>query len=249
MRQEISNWRARIGVLSPNPNINLTCEWTGLLPEGVTFHEAVMGLTDVTPEKLLDMRQRAVTEAKKLADGMMDIILFACTSGSFVGGPGYDVNIIKELETAVGIPATTTSTCVLNAFADLGIKKIALVGPYTKEVFDIEINFFKEHGIDTLYAKSLGLHEIKDFVCLYEQPYMYYRMAKEAYRSAPEIDAIFITCLCSPARKIINTLERETGKYVISSCLVSLYGVLKQLGIKEPIEELGHLGRMLGDAG
>lgn len=245
MREQASDWRARIGVMHPSPNPNLTCEWAGLLPDGVTYHEALMGLAEVTRETLLAMKEAAIAEAKKLAYGEMDIILFACTSGSFVGGPGYDENIIKELEAAAGTPATTASTCVLAAFADLGIKKIALVGPYPRDIFDIEIKFFEEHGINTLYSKSLGYSDIKYYMHLHEQPNLFYRMAKEAWKAAPDIDAIFITCLCSPARKMINILERETGKLVVSSCSASLYGVLKQLGIREPIEEYGQLGRML----
>lgn len=247
MKEEISGWRAKIGVLSP-PNPNLVCEWNGVLPEGVTFYTALMELADATPEKLLEMRQSAVGEARKLADCLVDIILFGCTSGSFIGGAGYDESIIKELETTVGIPSTTTSTCVLTAFADLGVKKIALIGPYLKEVFDAEVQFFKQHAIDTLYVRGLGYHDVKDFVRLHEQPYLFYRLAKEAYQSARNIDAIFITCMASPARKVINTLERETGKAVISSCSASLYGVLKQLGIKDPVEEFGQLGRMLGES-
>ncbi len=246
MKRVVQDWRARIGVLQPNPNLTLTCEWAELMPEGITVSEALMGLPSVTAENLLEMRKSAVAEAKKLSDAMMDIIVFACTSGSFVGGPGYDEDIIKELETAVGIPALTSSTCVRTACADLGVKSMALIGPYTKDIFDIEIKFFKENGIDTLYSKSLELFEIKDYMRLHEHPYMYYRMAKEAYRQAPDVDVIFITCLCSPSSKIIYTLEMETGKPVISSCLATLYGVLKKLGINEPIEELGRLGKMLG---
>lgn len=247
MGQERCDWRARIGVLAPACTPNQTCEWNGLLPEGVTFHGAIMGLTEATPEGLLELKQKAVTEAKKLADGLMDIILFACTSGSFIGGPGYDQSIIKELEAATGIPSTTTSTCVLTAFADLEVKKISLVGPYIEDVLNAEVQFFKEHGIDTLYIKGLGYRGNKDFTRLHDQPYLFYPMAKEAYRSAPDVDCIFITCMASPSRKVINTLERDTGKLVISSQSASLYGVLKQLGIKETIQEFGRLGRMLGE--
>ena len=245
MRAERYGWRAKIGVLSPASNATIMREWNSALPEGVTCHEALMGLTEPTPEKLLEMRQRAVAEATKLAYGSMDIILFACTSGSFMGGAGYDEDIIKELETAVGIPSTTTSTCVLTAFADLQVKKIALIGPYLKEIFNAEIQFFKDHDIDTLYVNALEYRTQRDFILLYDQPYVFYRLAKEAYKSAPDADAIFITCTASPAIKVINILEQETGRPVISSCSASLYGVLKKLRIKEPIEQYGQLLRML----
>ena len=207
-----------------------------------------MGATGGTPEEtLLKMRHGAVAEAKKLVEGLMDIIVFACTSGSFIGGAGYDEDIIKELEAAASLPSTTTSTCVLTAFADLGVKKIVLVGPYPKEVFNVEVQFFKDHGIDTLYVEALGYTTQREFALLQKQPYIFYHLAKEAYKAAPDVDAIFITCMAAPAIKIIDTLEQETGKPVISSCSATLYGVLKKLGIKEPIEGYGQLLRKLGE--
>ena len=246
MRHAMCGWRARIGVLTP-PNYCLISEWGEVIPGGVTLVPALMGLSDATPEGLKEMRLGAVSEAKKLADWEVDIILFGCTSGSFVGGVGYDEDIIEELEKAVGIPTTTTTTCVLTALNDLGVKKIALLGPYLEEVFDLEVEFFKAHGIETRFVKALGYREVHEFVHLYEQPHLFYHAAKEAYQSAGDSDAIFITCMASPALEVINTLERETGKPVLSSLSSSLYGVLKQLGIREPIEKYGTLGKRLGE--
>ena len=109
MKQAMCGWRAKIGVLTP-PNYCIISEWGYVTPEGVTFVPALMGLGDATPEGLKEMRQWAVTESKKLADWEVDIILFGCTSGSFVGGAGYDEDIIEEVQKAVGIPTTTTTT-------------------------------------------------------------------------------------------------------------------------------------------
>lgn len=243
--EEKSDWRARIGILSPITNFITISEWNSVLPDGVTVHEALMGLTETTPETLVEMRKQAVSEAIKLSYGLMDIILFGCTSASFIGGPGYDEEIIKELETATGIPSTTTSTCVLTAFADLGVKKIALIGPYIREVFDAEIQFFAGHGIETVHLKAMEYQYVRDISLLREKPYIFYRMAKEAYNSSKDCDSIFITCMASPAIKIIDILEQEMGRYVLSSSSASLYGVLKKLGIKGPIEGYGKLLRML----
>ena len=245
MKNLMCGWRAKIGVLTP-PNFNLICEWREVVPYGVTFVPALMALADATPEGLSEMGRGAVSEAKKLADWMVDIILFGCTSGSFVGGLGYDERIIEALEEAVCLPATTTSTCVLTALEDLGVKRIALVGPYLREVFDLEVQFLQAHGIETLCVKAFGYREVHEFVRLYEQPYLFYHVAKEAYQSARDIDAIFITCMASPALEVIEILERETGKPVLSSCSASLYGVLKKLEIREPVEGYGRLGKSLG---
>lgn len=242
MIKERYGWRARIGIITPGLGITQTREWGSLMPEGISFHTTLMELVETTPETLPQLKARAIFEAKKLTlTGLIDILLFSCTSGSFVGGPGYDQEIIKELEKATGVPSTTTSTCVLAAFADLGVKNIAMVGPYIKDVFDIEIQFFKHHGIETIYCKGMGYEKVEHIIKISEQPYIYYRLVKEAHRMAPDADVIFITCMASPIAKVVNTLEQETEKPVVSSCSASLYGVLKQLGIKDPVENYGQL--------
>lgn len=246
MSEERFGWRAKIGVICPGPSFTMIREWGSALPEGVTCYQTIMGLTEATPERLMELKGKAVVEAKKItqaAPGLIDILLFACTSGSFIGGAGYDEEVIKELEAATGVPSTTTTTCVLTALADMGIRNIALVGPYIQEVFDAEVDFLKHYGIDTLYCKGMGYARdvLKNTS---EQPYIYYRWIAEACKAAPETDAIFVTCMASPIKSIVEILERETGKPVISSCSVSLYGVLKKLGIKEPVEQYGRLLRI-----
>lgn len=245
MIKERYGWRARIGIITPGLGITQTREWGNLLPEGISFHTTLMELVETTPEGLPQLKAHAVVEAKKLTlTGLIDILLFSCTSGSFVGGPGYDQEIIKELERTTGVPSTTTSTCVLGALTDLGAKNIAMVGPYIKDVSEIEIQFFKHHGIETVYCKGMGYEKVEQIIKISEQPYIYYRLAKEAHNSAPDADAIFITCMASPIAKVVNTLEQETEKPVVSSCSAALYGVLKQLGIKDAVENYGKLLRM-----
>ena len=245
MITERYGWRSRIGIISPGLGITMTREWNSLLPEGISFHATLVKLAENTPEELPQLKAQAIDEAKNLAlTGLIDILLFSCTSGSFIGGPGYDQDIIRELESATGVPSTTTSTCLVRAFSDLGVKSIALIGPYIEDVFDIETQFFKHHGIETIFCKGMGFDKVSQIIRTSEQPYIYYRLAREAYRSAPDADAIFITCIASPIAAVVNTLEQETGKPIISSCSASLYGVLKQLGIRDPIENYGQLLRM-----
>jgi len=246
MIPERYGWKGTIGILTPSIGSAIMREWNSVLPEGMACHQAIMGIAETTPDGLKEMRNNAVAEAKKLAaPGVIDLIFYACTSGSFIGGAGYDQVIIKDLEEATGVPSNTAATCVLTAFADLGIKRIALIGPYIKEVFDIEIQFFKDHGIETACHHGLGYSDPKKIVGLSQQPYHYYHPAKEAHRAAPDVDAVFITSISAAALKVIDTLEQELEKPVISSCSASLYGVLKQMGIREPVAGYGRLLTML----
>ncbi len=233
-------WRAEVGMLAPDPGMYR--EFDIVAPEGVRFSRALLGLAGTTTEALKDMANQIETEAQKLNVGRKsDLICFGCTSGSFIGGPGYDQTIIERIEKASGSPATTTITCVTELLKDMGVKQIALVGPYTDSIFDTEIKFFKSHGIEALYVKGsgLGLVEETEFWDYMMDPYIAYKLGKEGAKAWPNADCVFITCMSTSILRIVDVLEREIGKPVISSCSATLYGILKKLGIPDPVYHYG----------
>lgn len=239
-KQNLKGWRAEVGMLAPVATMYR--EYEVVAPEGIRFSRALLGLKEVTPEALKKMAENVVSESEKLCIGHKpDLICLGCTSGSFVGGPGYDQALIKKIEGATGVPATTTSTALLDAFQDLGIKKIAMCGPYVKEVFDVAIDFFKHYGIKTLNLEYLGYSKTEEFWPYMYNPYPVYKLIKDSHKAAPDADCIFISCMWSRILGIVDTAEEEIGKPIISSCNAVLYNILKMLGIPDPVYHFGAL--------
>lgn len=232
-------WRAEVGMLTPAPGMYR--EYEIVAPQGIKFSRVVMAtITEPVPEQFKEMSKAIETEAKKFTSVIKpDLICLGCTAASFVGGPGYDQQIIKRIEEASGSPATTTTTCVLELFKDMGIKKIALVGPYIKSLFDIEVEFLKAHSIETLCVKGLGIAETSAYYEYYMDPYRVYHLAKDGAKAAPDADCVFVTCMWSSMLGIVDTLEKEITKPIISSCSATLYGILKKLGIPDPVYHYG----------
>ncbi len=238
MVQGLSGWRAEVGMLAPLPGMYR--EWDFVAPEGVRFSTAIMGLGDVNPENLKKMAEAVEVEAKKLnMSQKKDLLCFGCTSGSFVGGPGYDQTLIERIEKASGSPATTTITSVLEILKDLGIKKIAMAGPYIDPILDIEVKFFKSHGIKVLSVKGLQLLKTTQYWDYYMSPYQAYKVGKEAAKAAPGADCLFITCMMTTILGVADQLEQEIGMPVISSPSATLYNILKKLGIPDPVSNYG----------
>ena len=235
----LRGWRGEVGMLTPAPGMYR--EYEMVAPEGIKFSRVVMAtITEPVPEQFKEMGKAIETEAKKFTSVIKpDLICLGCTAASFVGGSGYDQQIIKRIEEASGSPATTTTTCVLELFKDMGIKKIDLVGPYIKSLFDIEVEFLKAHSIETLYVKGLGIAETSAYYEYYMDPYRVYHLAKDGAKAAPDADCVFITCMWSSMLGIVDTLEKEIKKPIISSCSATLYGILKKLGIPDPIYHYG----------
>jgi len=59
-----------------------------LMPSGVSVHSARARLEEVTVEELLAMEKEVSYAARLLATASVDIIVFGCTTGSLVAGPG-----------------------------------------------------------------------------------------------------------------------------------------------------------------
>jgi maleate isomerase len=234
--QDVTGWRAEVGMLAPGPG--MFREWDLVAPEGVRFSSAILGLEAPNAESLEKMVEDIETEAAKLA-WFCDLLCLGCTSGSFIGGVGYDQNLIERIEKASGLPATTTTTCVLELFKDKDIKKIALVGPYIETIFDVEREFFMAHGIETLCVKGLGLSTLDEMEKYSRDLYRSYRLIKDGAKAAPNADCVFATCMATSIVKIADTLEEEIGIPVISSCSATLYGVLKKLRIPDPVYNYG----------
>ena len=236
--KSLKGWRAEVGLLAPGPG--MFREWEMIVPEGVRFSAALLGFEAHTVKVLKGMANTAEIEAKKLNQTYKcDLICFACTSGSFIGGPGYDRMLIDKIEKVSGSPATTTTTCVLEIFKDMGIKKMALVGPYPDSTLKEEVKFFKEYGVETLYWKGLGLVSAPDYWNFSKDPYSSYKLVREGAKAAPDADCIFATCMASPILGIVDYLEKEIDKPVISSLSATLYGILKKLGIPDPVYHYG----------
>jgi maleate isomerase len=233
----LRGWRAEVGILAPLSWMYR--EWEAQVP-GVRFSTALLGIETHTAEALKKLASAVEVEAKKLNQGRKcDLICFGCTSGSFIGGPGYDQEIIKKIEKASGSPATTTITCVLELFKDMGIKKISLVGPYPDTTFETEVKFLESNGVETLYYKGLGLVGMTEYWDFSMNPYSAYSLVKDGAKAALDADCVFLTCMISPLLGVADALEKDIGKPVISSLSATLYGMLKKLGIPDPVYHYG----------
>ena len=235
-------WRGEVGMLVPGGY--MLREYEEVVPDGIKFSKAILALTEGTPEGLKEMHNQIIVEAKKLNMAFKsDLICLGCTSGSFVAGPGFDKEIIKKIEKATGSPATTTISCVIELFKDMGIKKIVLAGPYTDLMFETEVRFFRDHNIDAVYVKGsgLGLVAIQDFYKYAMDQYSSYKLVKDAAKNVSNADCVFLSCMVSPLLGLADRLENEIGKPVISSMSSTLYGILKKLRIPDPIYHYGEV--------
>lgn len=234
-------WRARIGVISPAVGMAVTHDFHRIAPEGVALllTQVSEPLTQDTVEQLTRVGDYVDAAAKKLIIPQANVVLWNTTTGSLMKGYGYDRELIKRIEAVTKLPAMTTATAMLQAFAALGIKKISLATAYIDAVNEKEKKFLGDNGIEVARYRGLQLLDITDILNV--APYTLYRLAKEV--DVAEADAVFISCCGMSTADIIEPLEQDLGKPVLSSNIVSLWAAMRLAKIKEPIQGFGSLLR------
>jgi len=228
--------RARIGVFVPSVNTVVEPEFNALVPEGVTIHSARMFITHPTVETLKRMNQDIETAAELIETMSPTAVAFACTTGSLLEGVGYDTQLVQRIQKIVKVPTTTTVTAVIQAFRELGVKKVSVGTPYNEELTQREKEFFEKSGVRVLKIKGLNFQK-KEWQGNYLD-----RVKELAHEvNQPEADAVFLSCTNLKTLPVIADLENELGKPVLSSNVATFWHTMRLIGMKENIKGRGRL--------
>jgi maleate isomerase len=233
-------WRARIGVIYPGAGFHHIGDFHKLAPKGVAIGcAAVPRHKDESAEAMMHLDEHVVDRAKIVAGSYPDVIAWICTAGSFMKGKGHDERLIKEMEAATHIPCTTTSSAMMAAFRQLGMKKISMATPYPLNVNEIEKKFLEDNGFNVLKCDGMDLTD--NNILAHLTPNVLYRLAKAV--DVPEADGVFISCTGLDALDVIEPLEQDLGKPVVTSNQASYWLAFKMAKVSEPIHGYGRLMR------
>ena len=140
------------------------------------------------------------------------------------------------------MPATTGTLAQLEAFRAHGMRRYGLAVPYTEDVRDAIVRVYGEAGYECVRSAHLGISTNFEFA----------EASLDALRDlirradAPDAEAIVVVCTNLAAARVVEELERELGKPVHDSLVVSLWHPLRMLGWDAPIAGWGRLMRELG---
>ena len=229
----------RIGLLIPSSSSTQEPEFARALPPSVTVHAARLPLTRIQADQTARVVEDIETESRKLADAEVDVIALPATAPSSRAGAGGDQALIKRIRDATGKPATTASTAMLAALERLGARRLVLGAPWSQAVNQSVVAFLTANGYEVLDQQSLGHVDNLEVGRLDESTS--YEMGRRVDRR--DADIVMLACGNWRTMGAIDRLERELGKPVVSTNLVTLWGALLLCGGVERIEGYGSLLR------
>jgi len=227
--------RRKLGILVPSSNVTMEYEIPIMAPQGVSFHFSRIPQTEDTEEQLEAMINYVPEKSELLAHARVDAIAFGCTSGSFIKGLGYDKEVIGKIKETTGIKATTTSSAVIEALRSMNMKKLLVAAPYTDVIMTKLKNFLEKNDFEVVKIKGLNMVCGEGDLSLDAT----YNLIREV--DDPSADGIFISCTDFKTVEILDILENDFGKKVISSNQATMWKLLRMTGMKTPLSGFGSL--------
>ena len=191
-------------------------------------------LTNETLKKMADDIPNVTKEI--LPDQRLDCVAYGCTSGTIAAG--YQsifekVNLVKP-----NTKVTTPITSALNALKVLGINNLSIFTPYTDEINQSVINYFKiEGGIEILELSYFDIASDLD-IGKVDPQHVFETLAKIDLSKS---DALFVSCTALPVLSVINELEKKINKVVLSSNQTLIWDTLKEINYNNKVEGFGEL--------
>ena len=235
--------RARIGLMVPASNTVCEPESARLCPPGVvTLSTRIMFQPSLSG--LREMKNQVERAARELSsEDICQAIAFCCTVGSMIEGRDYDGQLAAAISRMAGVPAVTTTSAVKAAFTALGVDRLALATPYTQEITQKEKEILEESGYRITRAVSHHHHlppaELRNEMIGRLAPEVAHELALAA--DGPDNQAIFISCTNLAAIDIIEKVEAETGKPVVTSNQATMWLALRTLGLEDRLAGFGVL--------
>ena len=235
--------RARLGVLVPSGALPIEPEFGLVTPEGISchYHRFKFSGSGTEGGDIVDRLRKAedyiADAAALICDVRPAVVAMAGTGVSFIDGHGHDQRLIaKMMERNGNLPTTTTSTSVIAAFDKMGIKKVSIAMPYQEAVARAAVKFVEASGVQVLDAKWLNK---TGFDITEIPPETVSQLARQVDR--PESEAIFISCVNLHTFEVIDRLEHDLQKPVITSNQATIWNMLRMAGIHDRIEGYGQL--------
>lgn len=176
--------------------------------------------------------------------------VYGCTSGSFVRGLAGERRLLHAIAEAGRVAASdaayavesahvypqehpvpvrkrtpsavTTSGALLEAVHALGITTIAAATPYDEAIGALFGQFFAEAGVKLVHTANLGLTG-RIWTVPWQTTYDLVRRA-----DSDDAEAVVVSCTNLPTYEILDQLEQDLGKPVISANQATIWAALRR---------------------
>ena len=217
-----------------------------MAPAGVTIHFARLDPGDASddpgsrtgPDRTRVYLDSLPVVMRALAQVRPSVVVHAHTASSYANGFANEAALVERLASLAGAPAVTAAGAVRAALQHLGVKRVALGTPYQESVSRQGRAYWEAAGFEIVGYRRLG-----DVGSIYDETEdRAYELARGV--DVPNADAVLLSGTGLPTIGVLERLERELGKPVVSSIQACLW---RALHVVERRDAIAGFGRLLRD--
>ena len=228
--------RAKIGVIVPSGNIATEPQFRAMLPRGVAPFFTRATLTTTDGDGLMQMAKRVDQDVQLLVDAKVDIVFFHCTAITTFA-EGSDDEILSRIAKVTDTPASATSKGIVAALKALKAKRIVLITPYTADINAREVAFLERNGAEVIHESGLGIPDSPGMFAVTPERWVDYALQNRR----DDADLYFLSCAAVRTAEVIETLEAELGRPVVTSNLLGAWHAMRTIGVNDRVDGFGHL--------
>jgi maleate isomerase len=128
---------------------------------------------------------------------------------------------------------------MIEALKELGTRRVSVVTPYLDSINERMAEFLQGNGFEVV--SIAGQQIVPNIEIGAQTPEAILAFAKE--NLDPSADAYFLSCTNWRAFEVVEQLEQESGKPVVTSNQATIWAAFRALGLREPISSYGSLLR------
>lgn len=223
-------------MMVPSGNVIIEPQVKAMLPPGVALYATRLPLVGSSEAELLAMADDVEDAARLLAHARVGQIAFNCTAVSTFS-KDMEASITRRIGQASRLPVLATSQALVAALRTLGARRIVLLSPYVQAINDREVAFLEAAGFQVLGESGLGLSTNTEMAVLPPQTWIDLARRHRDDRA----DAYLISCTAIRSAEVIDDLERELGRPVVTSNQALVWHCLRTAGVADGVEGFGSL--------
>jgi maleate isomerase len=262
MRESPDNWgwQARIGMFIVGNEAVPEAEWWAMAPPHVSVHAA--RITAGTPWARWNADRTGVELAEDLARGAkqfaampLSALVVGHSSSSILGGAGWDEAVVERLSALVGDTTVVTTNGLdrLAALRALGAKRPFLVLPpwFNDATIEAGLRYYADLGVKSAghlrYDPGPGWRDLPPGE-LYPRGMGFAQQVEPLFTQIKaacptDADSVLIAGTGFRCVAILDALERDLQRPVLSANQVSLWHCLRLSGVRAEVTGYGSLFR------